>query len=183
MFKFLKKTKSCFVCGVSDKSRELVGFDPTNRGEYPELGKKENLCTNHLREKLKSALGKYQGFSVCYLPLKGWNSYSYITLEHALEWGVEKDGIKTLNLIIDEYKEKNSCNKCSKKSRFFLFDYSYDESRLKALESDIHRDKLEMFCGEHFAERIVREIESKNLKIDEINIPYGDRGIYMQGEF
>ena len=174
MFNFFRKEKKCSICGITSEKNTIFGFDPSNRGEFPEFGKKEDLCINHLSQRWMLKLEKYNGFSICYLPLKGWNSYSYTALKNASGWGVTKDDIGRLDKAIDNYVKLGKCLRCSKKAKFALFNHIYGEST---------QEVPKLLCEEHFVKEIIQEIVSKNLSIDEINIPFEDKGIYMHGEY
>jgi len=174
MFNLFNKEKHCSVCGVSNKTTKIIGYDPSNRGEFPELGSKQFLCINHLPDIWIAGMNNFNGLAVCYLPKEGWNSYSYTTLDRAKDWDLSKKKIDEMDNIINEHKN-TSCSQCSKKANFILYDDS--------LHGEASSKQVKPFCKEHFVKRIVQEIQSKDLSIDEINIPFGDKGLYMSGEY
>lgn len=175
MFGLLKK-KTCSMCGADKKTTKIIVFDPTNRGEFPEMGEKKLLCIDHVEENWKRELENFKGRAVCYLPEKGWNSYSYIPLDRAEEWNIEPNEISALSNIINTHHKQ--CKECNKDGKFMLFDCSYDGQKISKDDKT-----TQILCGKHFVDAIVLEIKSKDLKIDEINTPFGDKGLYMQGEF
>jgi len=179
MFGIFQRKKICSVCGTSSDITKIVIFDPTNRGEFKEseVGKKEFLCIGCLKERWQEFLKKYNGVAVCYLPLKGYNSYSYITLERAKEWALKDQEIEVLQNIVSAHQNAK-CSKCSGRGNFLLYNYPYKSTRV--LENQETPTPL---CGKCFCERIIQEIEFQGLKIDEINTPFGEKGIYMHGEY
>lgn len=183
MFGIFQKKKTCSLCGATSDTTKIVNFDPTNRGEFKEAGTKESLCIDCLNKKWAEALKNYQGVSVCFFPVKGLNSYSYITLERAKEWSLEERDINLLNDIINRHSGEK-CKKCSTNGNFLLFNFPYynyetNEVILRTKTNEIP----EALCGECFVQRIIKEIELQNLSIDEINTPFGKKGVYMAGEY
>ena len=175
MFNLFKKGKKCAICGASNKTSKIICYDPTNRGKIPELGVKQYLCLTHLPDIWIPGMDNYNGFSICYLPQKGWNSYSYTTLDRAKYWALSKKEIGVLDGLINEHNDNASCSQCSKKAVFLLYNNIYG--------AEASPEPPKLLCGEHFVKRIIQEIQSKNLSIDEINIPFGDKGLYMHGEY
>lgn len=178
MLFFKRKKKICAVCGADQDTTRIVGFDPTNRGEFKELGIGEYLCIPHLKEKWKKHLDNYEGISFCSLLGSGFTSYSYITLERAGEFSVEKKDISILNDLIENDRREKKCSRCGERARFFMLEAPYDLIRVKNLRCE----HSQLLCGKHFMDKVVEEIETKNLKLNEITIPFGQRGIYMSGD-
>jgi hypothetical protein len=179
---FGKSKKICSICGADEQSSKIIYFDPTDRGRLKNLGKAEYVCLNHLGEKWENQLREYRGISICFLPEKGYNSYSYATLDRISDWGVDKKSQEELNHIIDNVIH-TKCQICSEVGHFVLFDFSYDGKRLHESNEDLSQDGLKILCADHFIERILGEIKNCDIKIDEIGGTYGDKGVYMQGEF
>ena len=182
MFGIFKKIKECSVCGANSDTTKIIGFDPTNRGEFKEseVGKPEDLCINCFKEKWENALEKYAGTAICFLPLQKHNSYSCVPLERAKEWALEDEEIRILNDIINKYSGDKKCNKCHGRGNFLFFNYPYDSEKIYA--SSENKEEPAFFCGKCFSQRIIQEIDSQNLSIDEINIPFQARELYMHGE-
>jgi len=176
-FDFFKSHNTCSVCGQTDDTTKIVGFDPTNRREFKEFGDPKNLCLNHLQSEWLSGLKRFYGLSVCFPPLKSWNSYSYITLDRATGWGFKKDEIEALNSLVDKYTGTKKCDKCGGDAQFF-----YHNLPLSSGKDFMSLGDPEALCSKHFVDLIISQIRELDLEIEEINLPFGDRGIYMQGE-
>lgn len=180
MFNIFGKSKKilCSVCGADSQTNKIIYFDPTDRGRHKELGVPEYVCLNHLREKWEKQLRQYRGFSICFLPCKGYNSYSYTTMDRTLNWGVTKKSQEELIRLANKYRLNPKCSSCSGSGKFGLFNNTYPER-----EEFFPKVEPTILCEKHFIDRILQEIESHDLKIDEIGGAFGETGVYMQGEY
>lgn len=183
-FNFFKRTKECAVCHVTSDTTTLFGFDPTNRGGFPELGKTESVCVHHLKEKWLPYLDQYKHKSVCMLPLKGWNSYSYSPLSEVQDWGVSKEEIVVMTDFLLKKTDKN-CDQCKNDAVFFVSEKLLNSDVVMRYKEPIFDgENISSFCPNHFVDRIVQEFQKNNSKIDEINVPYKEEdGVYMFGAY
>lgn len=186
MLGIFRRKKICSNCGISNETSKIIGFDPTNRDEFQEIevGKKETLCTNCLKKRWEEALKKYQGIAVCFLPVKELNSYSYTTLDRAKEWSISEEEISLLEQIINKYSQEKCQNCSATRGNFLFFSFPYYNPQTEEIILKNNPQEIpQPLCGHCFAQRIVQEIEMQNLSIDEINTPFGEKGIYMAGEY
>jgi len=180
MFNIFSKRKSkCEVCQLSSDQGIIVGYDPTDRGEFSQNGEKQKLCLTHFKEKFLEDIKSFDGFAACFLPKKKWNSYSYISLDKAKEWNISEKDITEIKVQLQQASLSQRCSYCPSAPHFLFYNYAY--------EPDFYKKKLvqkpKVFCARHLVEQIVLEIKSRNLQIDEINLPYGAFGLYMHGDY
>ena len=183
MFDFLRRGKTCCECGLGKKNAHLIGFDPSNRGENVGAMGREYFCPEHLKNRWRNEMEKFQGYAVCYLPSDGWNSYSYITFDRAEEWAVEQEETEIMRTIVEKFAGMHTCQRCAKQARFFVMPYPFDVKRIIASIEKLDMQQPEMLCSDHFIDRIIDEITNKSLKIDEIGPAFGEQGFYMHGSF
>jgi len=182
MFSFLKKKpRTCSVCQTTDQTSIIVGFDPSNRGEFKQFSPRQELCLDHLKEQWKVLIQNFSGIAFCYYPSKGWNSYSYTTLDKVSTWGIPKNEINLIKdfLEIPSYQH----NRCPHQNHHFLLvdvNITQEKSICQYNSTDLNPRFL---CPNCFVDVIIDEIQSQNLKIDEINTPFETQGVYMNGEY
>jgi hypothetical protein len=175
MFGLLKKkVHTCQVCGIESNTQRLHRLDTTNRGEFDRTEKR--FCMHHLRDKLELELQNFDGKLVAFTPKQGWNSYSYTIFNGAKYFGLGKKEVRDLQSIMLNLEDK--CDSCGEKAHMLVYDAVYTFN-----ESDWGNSPKYSFCAKHFTKHILDIVERGDWTLDEINIPYGEEGVYMQGEY
>lgn len=170
---FIRKAK-CSICGVTRENDIVLTYDPSDRNSNKNYGKAKNLCIKHFSETWIDDLKDFSGYSFCFLPAQNWNSYSYITLDRAGSWNISRSEIENIDGAINERLVNKNCLYCSGSAHFLLCESEYTEN--------IDRCDLKELCYKHFAQLVIEEIVKNKLMLDEVTLPYGNRGLFMQGE-
>jgi hypothetical protein len=179
MFDFLKKIHTCSICGKTSQNEKIVTYDSSSRGAIKENNPRQNLCLSHLESKWNIDLNVFTGRSVCFLPDKAYNSYSYSTLENAVQdFGLTDKEVSILSEKIQKYYSQK-CETCGQSANFIFYEFPYTKIDRNAEIVDNPR----ILCSTHFSQRIIKGIIVDDLKLDEITAPYGNEGIFISGEY